>query len=452
MRRLLRAPTVRALLMITAIALVSACSDDGIDQTTTTTEATPTTVQSTPTSSSPDTTTTEASTSTTSHAIDGDPFLPSALDGDMVPWDQVGDGWYVVLYDSSKAAPSSQADVRIGTEVLYLVSSNGDRYRVASWEGGNYSTLVDATASTALIVRTGSNVDETVYELIEFATNAASIVYTVGFPESSYVSAWPQASLTRPTGTNVVVHRSDGSVEWLERRNRDGEVLSVVYEQPLDERRGLGWLYGTDGTSLVVAHTGGLELVSNEGQPLRALWAPDDTHCDPVRWWDADRFLTVCFGNGPDSAPLDDQGQPHTYYGKLWLIPDDGTAGTALTTYPDEPVMVVDFGYHDAWPTDEGTFLQWYGDCGAAGVAELAPDGTAEFLEVVSGPGFLADGVGMIDIADGRIALYGWLGCDASVGELFMVDVDGAYSETLVPVVDDARGVVGVVGLETLYP
>lgn len=442
----------RALLLFITIFVISACSDEGTEQTTTSATAAPTTVEATSTSPIPATTTTaEASTSTTTRTTDED-FLPSAFSGDMVPWDQVGDGWFVVLYDSSKAAPTSESDVRFGNEVLYLVNRSGDRYRVASWEGGKYSALVDATATMALLARTGADLDETVYELIEFETSAASIVYTVRFPESSHVRSWPQASLTRPTGSNIVVHRSDGESEWLERRNREGEILTVVFEQPLNEMRGLAWLYGNDGTSLVVAHSNGLELLSNQGQSLETLWAPDDTHCEPVRWWDADRFLAVCFGNGPDSAPLDDQGQPHTYYGRLWLIPDNGGSGSALTEYPDEPPIVVDFGYHDAWPTDEGTYLQWYGDCGAAQVAKLIDGGSGEFLEVKTGPEFPAEGVDMLEISDGRIALYGWLGCDASVGELVTIDLDGSDAKTLVPVVEDARGVVGVVGLGTLYP
>lgn len=97
-------------------------------------------------------------------------------------------------------------------------------------------------------------------------------------------------------------------------------------------------------------------------------------------------------------------------------------------------------------------YLQRYGDCGAAHVATLDSDGTGEFMDINTPSGLAAEGVEMIDITDGRITLYGWLGCDASVGELFALDDTGAYIETLVPVIEDARGVTGVVRLSSVYP
>jgi hypothetical protein len=41
-----------------------------------------------------------------------DPYLPSALSRGQVPWADVGPGWYVVLYDSSKANPTDESDIR----------------------------------------------------------------------------------------------------------------------------------------------------------------------------------------------------------------------------------------------------------------------------------------------------------------------------------------------------
>lgn len=64
------------------------------------------------------------------------------------------------------------------------------------------------------------------------------------------------------------------------------------------------------------------------------LWSPQDNYCEPVRWWDPDTVLASCFGQGPGFAPLDDQGQLHTYHGRLWLLEVDGSAGAPLTEYP----------------------------------------------------------------------------------------------------------------------
>lgn len=150
--------------------------------------------------------------------------------------------------------------------------------------------------------------------------------------------------------------------------------------------------------------------------------------------------------------PSDDSGQPHTYYGRLWLIETDGSPGAPLTEYPAEPPDVVDFGYHDAWPTDDEIFLQWRGDCGGAAVANLNADGTGDLLDIEEPDPRLAHGVEMIDIHDGQVTIYGWDDCAATVGGLFTVDLDGRYLNTLVPVLGDSRGVIAVSGLATVHP
>jgi TolB protein len=443
--------SARLLVVVGLLGVLSAgCDQTGSDSTTSTPESVSTTTGDSTTTTA-EVSTTVHPTTTTTDGVTVDPNLPSALSRGQVPWGDVGAGWYVVLYDSSKANPTSEADVREGPLVLYLVDSAGERYEAAAWEPGQYPTLIDATATSALVARTGANLDETVYDVVDLTTGSSSNAYAVGFPESSFVNTWPSLSLTRPGGENVVVHRSDGTTEWLERRTPDGTVLSVVYEQTYVEgESSIAWLYGADGTSLVVTGTGGILEVSNDGSILGSVWSPPDTRCEPVRWWDADTFLATCYGQGPGSAPLDDTGEPHIYYGRLWLLDTGGSPGAPLTEYPAEPPIVVDFGYHDAWPTDEGIFLQWRGDCGSAAVANLNAEGTGDFLQVEEPERRLVHGVEMIDIRDGQMTIYGWDDCAATVGGLFTVDLEGRYVNTLVPVIGDSRGVIGVRGLATV--
>lgn len=445
--------TARILVVVGLLGVLSGgCARTGSDSTTFTPEPS-TTIAGDSTTTTAEVSTTVPSSTTPPDGVTVDPNLPSALSRGQVPWDDVGAGWYVVLYDSSKANPTSEADAREGPVVLYLVNSAGERYEVAAWEPGRYPTFIDAAATSALVARTGADLDETVYDVVDLTTGSSSVAYRVGFPENSFVNTWPPLSLTRPRGENVVVHRSDGTTEWLERRTPDGTVLSVVYEQTYVEGEGsMAWLYGPDGTSLVVAGTSGIFEMSNEGSILGKLWAPPDTLCEPVRWWDADTFLAACYGQGPGSAPFDDNGQPHTYYGRLWLLETDGAPGAPLTEYPAEPPIVVDFGYHDAWPTDDEIFIQWRGDCGSAAVANLNAEGTGDFLDIEEPEARLAHGVEMIDIHDGQMTIYGWDDCAATVGGLFTVDLEGRYLKTLVPVLGDSRGVIGVRGLATVYP
>ncbi|CAN5757739.1 hypothetical protein BH23ACT4_BH23ACT4_13660 [soil metagenome] len=369
-----------------------------------------------------------------------------------IPWDDVGSGWYVVMYDPSRANPASEADVREGPPVLYLVNAAGERFEVAAWSPGQYLNLIDATATSALVARIGSDFDETFYEVIDLATGTATIAYTLRPPES-LLDIWPHASLTRPSGENVVVHRSDGTTEWLERRTPDGTVISTIYEQPLNgQTANMSWLYQPEGTSLVAVHQGGIAHVTNEGSMLGELWAPPNTQCDLVRWWDTDTILAACYGQDPSSAPLDEDGQAHLYYGRLWLLETDGSEGAALTNLPDEPISVVDFGYHDAWPKDDDTFLQWWGDCGASGVATLNPEGLGDLLAIEIPEDLEPGGSRIIDIHDGGMTLYGWQGCEGWIGILFTVDLGGHYLDTLVPAIGDSRGVTGVIGLATVHP
>jgi len=85
-------------------------------------------------------------------------------------------------------------------------------------------------------------------------------------------------------------------------------------------------------------------------------------------------------------------------------------------------------------------------------VATLDSEGTGEFLNIETPEPRLAHGVEMIDLVDGQMTIYGWESCDAAVGALFTIDLEGRYQDTLVPVIGDSRGVTGVRGLATVYP
>ena len=269
-----------------------------------------------PTPSSPlptiTTTTIDATTTTSSSSVTVDPYLPSALGRELIPWSEVGAGWYVVLFDSSKAYPEDEDDLREGPVALYLVDSEGTRYEVAAWPADDRPwALVDTVGTSALVAGNGRTIDDTLYTMVDLTTGVETAVHGVRFPESSYGLGWA-VSLTRPTGRNVVVYRSDGDDEWLERSSPSDSFYATLYRQPYTGASDtLRWLYGHDGTSLLVGHRNGIAEVSNTGEILRELWTPEETRCSPVRWWDQDTYLATCVGT-ESSAPLDDYGNPHT--------------------------------------------------------------------------------------------------------------------------------------------
>jgi hypothetical protein len=122
-----------------------------------------------------------------------------------------------------------------------------------------------------------------------------------------------------------------------------------------------------------------------------------------------------------------------------------------LTAYPNDPVYIGDFGYHDAWPSGPTILIQWSGDCGASRIETLRSDGSGVGVPI-SLPASSVEGAAMVDVFGGHMTVYGWQDCGASVGTLFATDLSGGYLSDLVPIVGDAAAVIGVQGLTTVYP
>lgn len=426
-------------------ALVAACASAEPAGTTTTLGSTNTTLVSstTPTSSAP--------IATLPSEITVDPYLPSAQPLSAIPWDEVGAGWHVLMYDPSEAYPTGAADDRYGPTVLFLADPEGSLFQVTSWEPNIFPVLVDATPTAALVMTRSATSEVDTYFRIDLESGESTQVRTVDFSESSMLQSWLLASLTRPSGDNLVMHRAEADREWLERQAPDGSVLALVYERPrVDNQPDLSWLYGADGTFLVVGDNDTLQMVAIDGTPIDEMWVPPDTECQPVRWWDADTVLVRCNQTDPATALVDTDGNPHLHYDWLWLIPTDGSEGTELTSIPQEPTIVVDFGYRDAWPVDNGALFQWTGDCGAAEVRTGQGSGTGLPLDWPEEMGTLSSS--LLDVRDRTVTLFAWEACGGTIGLLATTDLEGDNLEIVVPVVGDARGVTYVMTMSTAYP
>ena len=427
---------------VSAALLVASCSSGEPAVSSSSTAATTTAVATTSsTTTAPTTSTTEPSTTSTAPA----PLvLPPALGRDEIPWEQVGPGWYVVLYDSSLAVmdPDTYRDGPVG---LYLVDREGRRYLVATWPADDHpQAIVDAVGTSVLVSGRPSMDDPFQVEWIDLITGERRMAGTADFPMRDLSQAlFPR--LVLPAGEAVTVYGSDGTTEWLERRSWDGDSLGVFFRQAyVESLSDLRWFDRPDGAAVIVLHRDGVTEVTPSGEILRDLWAPAETICYPVRWWDADTYLAACYGQAPGAAPLDDYGNLHTYYGRLWLLETDGLAGAPLTAFPADPPFVGDYGYRDAWPAGTETLVQWSGDCGALAIRVLQPDGSGGTFAIET-PGQV-EGKELIDVIDGVIAVFGWEGCDGWARSLFTVDLAGHLVRDLFPSVEDARG------LATIYP
>jgi hypothetical protein len=431
---------------VLVVALAVAACGGAVSDTTTTTSGVTTTPAAETTTTVPGTTTTTAPPG----GVTVDPNLPAALPGGDLDWDAVGPGWSLVLYDASRAYPEGAGDVRPGPKVFYVVDSAGVRYEVASLPAIDaYHALADAVGTRAVILGRGATPDEVAWHLVELGDGSMTLVHELSFADRSdwEIDLLRHVTLARPSGDELLVYRSDGRAEWLERRSLDGSVVAIVFEQPeTGTRDSLSWLQSGDGEQLVIGHDGGMTLMSGDGSTVRDLGSPDDHRCVPVRWWDAGTVLAACYGSEA-TAPLDEYGYPHLHYGRMWLIGTDGGPGTPLTSHPEDPIIVVDFGFRDALRLGDATLLQWTGDCGSAAVGVLQPDGSGRFIGPVETPSMWVHGYRMIAAEGGEITVHGWTSCDGHEGALFVIDAAGGFVRDLAPRLGDGRGVIGVVPL-----
>jgi hypothetical protein len=422
----------RAAAVLAALALLTAaCSDDARVAATTVTPTTTAAGTATTGGTMPASSTTAVTTTTTPPATTTRPGLPGALPGSLVPWEEVGGGWAVALYTASWGHPF----------VLYLLSPQGAIYEVFTWTDLTerpldlYDWKPDGKAVLVAVGTDAASNPET--RLLDLQAGTSRTM------ASGYVGIEGMASFTRPTGRDVVVRTGDGTTEFVEVRHTDGSLFSTLLTRPRpdDWFREATWLYGLDGTAVVLGDGAGLALVSNTGEPIRDLGAPAGDPCRPLRWWDASTILARCI-------PADVLAYlPGAYYGRLWLVPADGSAATPLTALPDEPVFVGDYGFSGAWAWDGGVYANWFGDCGAGAIYRVRPDGSTELFD----PDPAANSVDQIvGVVGEDLLVRRWLACDGSPGSLHLVAPGGGGRDLIVPSITDTWGVMDALVLPTL--
>ncbi|WP_244168253.1 hypothetical protein [Mycobacterium paraffinicum] len=128
------------------------------------------------------------------------------------------------------------------------------------------------------------------------------------------------------------------------------------------------YLSTPDGTQLVLGTASGLAVMGNDGTVGKELAATAGS-CSPVRWWDAGAKTVLA------NCTVANQRA------RLWLVPIDGSAATALTAATTDPASY-DNGDISAWQLPGGTYVQYAGGCGAIHLGKLNPDGTVSRVSV----------------------------------------------------------------------
>ncbi len=432
----------RIFLLIWALTLVAAaCGDDDaaiFTSTTattattvagvasTTTEATTSTAAEPTTSTQAATTTTIGPTTTTTHApVTTHPGLPSARSRSLIPMDEIDAGWVAVVYSADTISPYSD-----GPSVIYLVSPQGDRYELAAFPVGGsepYEVGNISNDGTHVVAVVSDQVSHDTYVMsLDIATGAQRVIH--------YVEGGTSISTTLPTGRDVVVlHTTFGpTMDNLEVYRVNGSLFADIISLP-SQHPGLTWLYGLDGTYLLVGDTTGLLVYSNDGTFVRTLNTPPG-YCEPVRWWDETTILAACV---PQDV-LDNLG----FYHVLWLIPLDGSPGQSLTAPPPANWDVVEFGHADAWRAGGQIILQWWGDCSARGIQVLQPGGVGDWLTVEPNGGHWIHAQ-----AGNDLVIHSISGCGDFYGPVSLIRPNGSLVRTLVPQLAGYQGVISIAGM-----
>lgn len=412
-----------AVALCVAALLIAACGDDGTSITTTTT-STITTPTTTPTT----TTTTTTTTTVPLAPVTEHPGLPSALSRSLLPFPDIDQGWVAVLYSATTDDPVNVPD---GPVVLYVVSPAGDRYELAAFPPESPQPYAlgglanDGTRVLAAVAASDRDPGTTLLS-IDVVTGAVTEIVTLPYTQ--------RLGTTLPTGRDTVVvnSTSGGADERLAVYRPDGSLFAEIATKGSDWPV-YSWLYGLDGTHLIVGDGTSLRVVGNDGTFIRLLDAPA-AMCDPVRWWDEHTILASCV---PD-AWFADGG----YYHVLWLVPLDGSPPVRLTADPDPVLNVVEFGFADAWRVDGHTLLQWWGDCGARGIHVLQPDLTGEWLDLEVG------GAPWIHAQAGNdLVVHSIFDCGDMFGPVHLIRSDGTLVRTLVPQIAGYQGPIAVAGM-----
>ena len=176
--------------------------------------------------------------------------------------------------------------------ILYLVDPAGGRYRLYRWASTKTPPFLSdwsGDKSRALVTTSTGSLEQ-----ITLASGRVSRFQLAG--QASAIA------YTRPDGLNILGWRSAGSRYRLARYTTAGALARTLVTGP----DAASAVYASNGDTLAVGASRGLQLVSNGGGVIRALHA-SGTNCSPARWWDTGTILASCASAS---------GRP-----RLWLVP-----------------------------------------------------------------------------------------------------------------------------------
>jgi hypothetical protein len=290
-------------------------------------------------------------TSTTAPPVAADVVADRAA----VPWSQLGPGWLLATWSPNTTSVTGQGT---SSATLFLVDPAGGRYdlgpapagRLVDWSGNGADALFlgappsGTVGPSAIVVEDLRNGSEQ-----RFSTPTGATVFQVQF--------------SKPDGKAVLVAGVDGAPA---RRYGLSGTLEETYPVSLPGEttasKASGMVVETPaGTELVLQASGGFDVVTNGGAPVRFLpLPPGQSACELDGWWDGEDILETCINQlyaqpvtgGP--ASLVAAGATGGDYIDAWtvggqVVAEAGACGTTWlvkvgTTGAPQPVTVPNAG------------------------------------------------------------------------------------------------------------
>lgn len=266
-----------------------------------------------------------------------------------IPWSLVGPGWALAEFSTAAPNPAGQAS-GAGSYITYLVDPKGGKYEIKASSGGTAPGLMawSGDAKQALVY-TGSGAAGGTgsYALLN--------VRTGHFAPLSLPGGVVPVGFARPLGLAILAVHQGPAQFHLQRYTLSGQLQQTLAALPRKLGETLAWntcdigaacaLSSPDGLTDVWGVAGdAMQVVSNAGGKATRLQVKDSGHplaCMPLTWWNDTTVLADCAAAGaPDGA-------------RLWLVPDDRSAPTALTAV----VSAAQGGIRDAWLAGQTTYV-----------------------------------------------------------------------------------------------
>lgn len=306
--------------------------------------------------------TASASTRSTTATASRQPLLAAGKEapGRQVPWDQVGAGWALALWNPQTAPNGARLHPTVDS-TLFLLNPAGGRYRLASVPADATLTDWSDDHQHAAFTRAPSTNGGT--------PRTAAMVLDLRTGRPTNVPAPPTettfASFSSADGSTFVAYEAPaGGVgdAALKRFSTEGALLSTY---SADVRYALT---GPDGSSFIGKKGTRLALISNDGTVQKYLAVPVGYQtCDAYGWWSDAEVAASCTRSGTAAGIVNVN---------VFAIGVDGSAPKAITNAPAGS-DTAHMGFTSAYRTRLGVVAVETSSCGAGRIDVLNSAGTA---------------------------------------------------------------------------